>query len=226
MSPKMIADRCQAVGLQAIAVCDHNSLRQLPVVAQCCQQRGIHLFYGVEITTQEELHLVALLPNWEACLQMQEYIDTHIMKLPYSPEKLGDQIWVDINEQIAGEVDWYLNAPLKCTLEKMVEAIHNMGGLAIAAHIDRPSYSISSQLGFMPTKLAIDAIEYHRLEAFQKMCLLQAELKQHSFYTASDAHWLNQIGVGRSLLHVEQLNFEELCKAFHQQDGRFIKAEF
>ena len=78
MSPKMIADRCQAVGLQAIAVCDHNSLRQLPVVAQCCQQRGIHLFYGVEITTQEELHLVALLPNWEACLPMQEYVDTHI----------------------------------------------------------------------------------------------------------------------------------------------------
>ena len=103
MSPQMIANRAKMIGLDAIAVCDHNSLYQLPELKACCESLNIYLFLGVEITTQEEVHVVALLPNLEVCRQMQEFIDTHIMRLPYSPDLLGDQIWVDSEEQIAGE---------------------------------------------------------------------------------------------------------------------------
>ena len=189
----------------------------------CCESLNIYLFLGVEITTQEEVHVVALLPNLEVCRQMQEFIDTHIMRLPYSPDLLGDQIWVDSEEQIAGEVKWYLNAPLNRSLEQVVAVIHEFDGLAVAAHIDRSSYSIGSQLGFVPPKLCLDAIEYQNEKRYDAMCLLQPELKIMSKYTASDAHHIDQIGSRKAILELKSLSFKELVKAFHQQGERCIK---
>ena len=224
MSPRNIVQQAQRAGLDAIAVCDHNSTHQLEEMQRLCNKEGMHLFLGVEITTREEVHLVGLFPTLEACRKIQEVIDQCIVKLNYNPEKMGDQIWVDGAEQIAGEISWYLNAPLSLSIEEVVALIHKHEGLAIAAHIDRPSYSISSQLGFVPKGLPLDGIEVSDMSKLQRLFLLQPELSQRAQYSASDAHFPEDIGRAYCKLNAEALTFEELRKALHQEDGRSIAA--
>ena len=220
MSPQVIVERAVSKRLDAIAVCDHNSLHQLPVLQTLCEQANLTLFNAGEITTKEELQLLAVLPDQSSCCHMQTFIDHHIIKLPYSSQLMGEQVWVDANEQIDGEGEGYLNAPLKASLEEVVHFIHSVDGLAVAAHVDRPSYSIRSQLGFIPKGLILDGVEYHNKERLKQMILLQPSLNEKALYTASDAHFPEQIGSNKSILRSKDLSFDELRKALHLEDDR------
>ena len=56
MSPRAIARRACEAGLDAIALCDHNSARNTPALREACAAEGIASLYGMEIATAEELH--------------------------------------------------------------------------------------------------------------------------------------------------------------------------
>ncbi len=53
-----------------------------------------------------------------------------------------------------------LATPLDLT--ETVELVHSVGGLAIAAHVDRKSFSVFSQLGFFPEDAGFDGVELSR----------------------------------------------------------------
>ncbi len=57
------------------------------------------------------------------------------------------------------EIDHFLPAALTASIDQIEAEAHRLGGLFIPAHIDRPSFSITSQLGFIPEDLYIDAVE-------------------------------------------------------------------
>ena len=63
------------------------------------------------------------------------------------PEKMGDQVYVDENEDIAGEVDKYLITSAELGLEELCARVIALGGIVIPAHVDRPAFSMTSQLG-------------------------------------------------------------------------------
>ena len=52
-----------------------------------------------------------------------------------------------------------LAAASRFTLSAAVDLIHLHGGIAVAAHMDRKSFSVISQLGFMPSDVAFDGLE-------------------------------------------------------------------
>lgn len=222
MSPSVIVQRAAAAGLDAIAVCDHNSTLQIPVLRELGREAGVVVFYGVELTTCEEAHLVAILPDETVTAKLQEWIDLHIEKVPNCPEKLGDQVWVDCNEMIAGEVEWYLNSPLRCSAEETAAEVVRLGGLVVAAHVDRTANSLIGQLGFLPPQLPVAAVEYNHFERFTDLKRLHPYLNNYTSYTASDAHFPLQIGENPSWLQAESRSFEELVRAFAGIDGRRI----
>lgn len=222
MSPSHIVERAAAAGLDAIAVCDHNATMQTPLVRELGRERGIVVFHGAELTTREEAHMLALLPDAAAAANLQEWIDRHIDRIPNRPEKLGDQIWVDRNEMIAGEVPWYLNAPVACSAEQTAGEITRLGGIVVAAHVDRPANSLIGQLGFLPPHLCVAAVEYNNAARFARLQSEHPYLKKYTSYTASDAHFPSQIGENPSWLWAESRSFEELRRAFAAVDGRRI----
>lgn len=222
MSPRAIVRHAAEAGLDGIAVTDHNTTLQIPEVARLGRERGIVVFYGTELTTREEAHLIALLPDAAAAAELQEWIDRHICRIPNRPDKLGDQVWVDEHELIAGEVAWYLNAPLRCSAEQTAVEVRRLGGLLVAAHIDRPSNSLIGQLGFLPSGMPIDAVEYHRAERFAELLQSHPDLAQYPSYTASDAHFPDRIGERIALLWAEAATFAELKRAFGGEAGRRI----
>lgn len=222
MSPAAIVERAAAAGLDAIAVCDHNTTLQTPVVRELGRRRGLTVFCGAELTTREEAHLVALLPDEAAAARLQSWIDTQIERVPNRPEKLGDQMWVDSRERIAGEVAWYLNAPLRCSAEACAAEVVRLGGLVVPAHVERPANSLIGQLGFLPPGFPAAAVEYNRADRFEELCVIHPYLRRYTAYSASDAHFPEQIGTRAAWLRAESCTFEELRRAFAAESGRSI----
>ncbi len=66
-----------------------------------------------------------------------------------------------VNEigEVEGFNDRLLIGATGISLEDLVDHVHGYHGLAVAAHIDRPSFSVISQLGFVPDHVAFDALE-------------------------------------------------------------------
>lgn len=223
MSPEVIVERAVAAGLSAIAICDHNATMQTPEVYKAGRKRGLAVFFGIELTTREEAHCIAILPDEGSAAALQVWVDEHIVKVNNVPGKFGDQVWVDGNEDIAGEVDWYLNSPIGRSVEEIAAQVKSLGGLFVPAHVDRTVNSIIGQLGFIPPSLPADALEYNFPEKLEVLrCRGHLYLEGYTLYTASDAHFPHLIGTNPSWLYAKSPNFEELRKAFAREGGRWI----
>ncbi len=214
MSPAVIVETAQRQGLDAIAITDHNSTLQVDTIRSIGKRNGLMVYWGVEITTKEEVHCVALLPDGDAATELQKYIDAHIIKIPNDPEKLGDQIWVDEDENIGGEVEWYLNSPVDRSVEDIAEEVHRLEGLFIPAHVDREANSLIWQLGFIPPYVKVDAIEYNFEDKLERLINGGHKyLTKHTRYTASDAHYPNMIGMRPTTIEAENRSFASLAEA-------------
>jgi hypothetical protein len=101
----------------------------------------------MEATTQEEIHILCLFTNLEASLDFSEYAYSILMPFLNNPEKTGDQIYVDEEDGIEGEVEYYLVNPLELSVDEIGAKVAGYGGIVIPAHVDRPAFSMVSQLG-------------------------------------------------------------------------------
>ena len=79
--------------------------------------------------------------------------------------------------------------------------IHRHGGLAVAAHVDRRSFSVPGQLGFIPPDVPFDGLEISAAGVAQGRA---AEFAAHGLplLCSSDGHFLNDIGCGFTVLEV------------------------
>ena len=158
MSPKGIVAECLGKGLEIIAICDHNSAENVGAVIKAGAKEGLYVLPGMEINSREEVHTIAIFDNEEQAMAMQEIVYENI-KGTNRPEIFGDQVVANELDEVEGFNDRMLIGAVQLSLENIVGEVHNLGGLSIASHVDRPSYSITSQLGFIPPGLELDALE-------------------------------------------------------------------
>ena len=59
MTPNNIAGMAMIKGLNIIALTDHNSARNTPALLKCAEQYGLIALPGMELTTEEEVHVVS-----------------------------------------------------------------------------------------------------------------------------------------------------------------------
>jgi 3',5'-nucleoside bisphosphate phosphatase len=188
MSPRALARKAAKAGVQIMALTDHNSARNTPAFAHACFQEGIIPLCGLEITTQEECHVLAIFDTPDAALQMGEWVWKHLPPFPLDVELYGDQPVVDEHENITELIDILLTAAIDQSFHAIQEQTLRLGGLFIPAHINRPSFSVESQLGFLPPG-NYDAIEVLRPQAKQ----YQKKYPDLPVITSSDAHIPQQI---------------------------------
>jgi PHP family Zn ribbon phosphoesterase len=127
---------------------------------------------------------------------------------------------VDENEQIIEEIEFLLISALDQSIDQVEQKVHSLGGIFIPAHIDRPSYSITSQLGFIPADLNIDAIEISascKAESVRPFITKQKDVK---IIRNSDAHYVDQIGKVFTTFEMEHRSFAEVKLALHGMLGR------
>lgn len=221
MSPSVIVETALSQGLDAIAVTDHNSTLQCPEVQALGKDAGLTVFAGAEVTTREEAHCIALFGTDEARAAFQEYLDAHLPPILNDPERFGDQVYVNGKDEIIDEVPYLLLSALDQSVGKVAAKVHSLDGLFIAAHVERPSFSLISQLGFIDPSLPLDAIEYNHPERYAKLLKGHSYLNKYVQYSASDAHSPEQIGTHYAIWKTDTPSFENLRKAF-RKEGEYL----
>jgi len=98
-----------------------------------------------------------------------------------------------------------------------------LGGLAIASHIDRESFSVISQLGFVDPDLPLDALEITHQTGRRNARQKYPELSRYPFIESSDAHFIKDIGQGTTTMFLERGTIAELKMAFEHMSGRYIQ---
>jgi len=215
MSPSAIATELKKKGIAAAAISDHNSTLNCPAFADACKKEGIWGMFGIEVTSMEEAHILCIFETPEAALDFGEFIYKNLPDIPNNPEKFGDQIYVDSEENIVGEVEKYLGNATLLSIDEIRDEALSRSALFIPAHVDKPLFSIPSQLGFLPDD------KYTSIEVFDSANSSEYE-SRYSVITSSDAHFIDDIGKKYFTVDIAEKSFLSLALALGEK-GSLIK---
>jgi hypothetical protein len=122
----------------------------------------VKVLAGIECETVEGVHVLAIFDDAEAAESMQEFIYSALPDLKNPPGKFGDQLVVTAEAEFIRYNDRLLLAPTSLTIEEIVQAARERGGLAIPSHVDRTAYGLYGVLGFIPEEPDFPAVEISR----------------------------------------------------------------
>jgi len=214
--PTRIIAKTQDRKLQAIGICDHNASENVAAVRRAADDSDIRVFGGIEVTTEEEIHILAVFDNDDDLNSMQNLVYENLSG-KNDPDAFGQQYIVNEKDYVTGVNERLLMGATNLSLDRIIYAIHQWKGLAIASHIDRDAFSIISQLGMIPDNLELDAVELssHYMNS-------QFELENTGFRRVmfSDAHQLEDIGTVCTDFIIESPSVMEIKKALQGLEGR------
>ena len=222
MTPVKIVRESLKHKLTMIAITDHNSAENAAAVMASAAGTGLVVIPGMEITTAEEAHIIGLFEDVEEALSMQAIVYRHLFPGENDPDLFGLQVVANEYDEVQAINTRLLIGGTALTLTEVVNGIHKHGGLAVAAHIDRRSFSVISQLGFIPDDLNFDALEISRRLTLPQARSSYAEYANVPFISASDAHDLDELGASPTRVRVAAPRLAELKLAFKGIDGRKI----
>ncbi|HRS27117.1 MAG: PHP domain-containing protein [Phycisphaerae bacterium] len=238
MTPPAIVQAALERELSMIAICDHNAAgnAEAAAAASLCAGRtvaGLKLavLAGMEIMTAEEVHILGIFPSPAAAAAAAKEVRATLPEATVAyHQKFGQQLVIDSGGSIVDSEPKMLAMASGFDLSAAVRLIHRHEGLAIAAHVNRPSFSVFSQLGMFPGDAGFDAIEVFtpcgdgpdasRAESHTVV----AEFSKYGLpvIASSDAHYLDDVGSVRSRLRLREPSFDELVMALRGSCGRRV----
>lgn len=212
MTPNNIVNMSIIKGLDVIAVTDHNSCGNVRSVIKAAEDK-ILVIPGMEIETAEEVHIVCYFPTIEIAEEMEKIVKAHMPGIENREEIFGEQLYMDAEDNIIDKEKYLLVTACDLTIFEVVQKVSELGGVAVPAHIDRTSYSVLANLGFIPPELRTNCVE---ITAKNREKMEIEYNKNYLIITNSDAHYLEDIsepvfyldGVGKSAEKI----VEYLCK--------------
>ena len=209
MTPNNLINMSIIKGLDAVALTDHNACENIRAAAAVAGDKIIFI-PGMEVETSEEVHIVTLFPTADAAEEMQRILVDSSPYIPNRPEIFGNQYIMDENDEICGEIDRMLVTASGLDIYTVVAAAKDLGGIAYPAHIDRESYSVLSNLGFIPPDLDISAVEITE----KSRTALEGEYSnRYNIITSSDAHYLWDISERNHYIEVSDASVRGILNA-------------
>lgn len=212
MSPMQIVERAHQVGLNVISITDHNMAENGYYVYEAARKYNLTVLFGMELQTIEEIHMLTIFDVFEAALDFQKHIYNLLPDVKNDADYFGDQVVVDVSDEIIRCEEKFLLNSAQISINDAVKWVKSHDGLAIPSHIDSPTYSILSQLGFVPDDIPFDALEVRHIDRVKNLLPL-IMLKQIPFVTFSDAHYLQDIGQRRTLLDMDEASCLNIASA-------------
>jgi PHP family Zn ribbon phosphoesterase len=209
MSPAAIVRRAKEVGLNAIALSDHNCAFNLPAFASVCARHELACLFGLEVTTIEEAHILCLFDDLDAAMRLGGIVYKSLPDIPNQPDRFGDQPIVDENDNILGFAEKFLISASAYDVNTLLSLVHSLGGLFIPAHIDRSVFGIVSQLGFLPQE------DFDAVELTEKGDVALA--REYPVLRNSDAHQLEAVGSGSSEFKLDALTVPHIRAALRDR---------
>ena len=218
MKPARIFAQALNRGIKILAITDHNSTSNLPAFLRSAPKE-LWVIPGMEVQTKEEIHMVCLFPGLEQAMEWGRIVHALLPPIPNQKNYFGEQNILNEQGGIVGEEPILLLNSISLSVEETVSAVRSIGGEIYPAHVDRPSFSILSQLGFLPANVDIKVLEISQKADKLKIIM---EHKGYSVIRSSDAHFIQQIGLNNSILKIEAPLWEELLLALNHRDKREV----
>ena len=209
MTPNNIVNMAMLSGLDTIAVSDHNSIGNVASCIEVGKACGVTVLPGMEVETAEEVHMLTLYPSLDAAEEIYNEVYKNLPPIKNRPEICGQQAYMDSENNITGYEEKLLISPTSLSMNKLFDMVKSAGGLFIPAHVDRHSYSVLTNLGFIPDDLDIKTIEVSKnVEDLDAYLDSRSDLKKYKIFRNSDAHYLGDIAEKNS--YIDCKNISEL----------------
>lgn len=201
MTPCNIVNMCQLMEIQAIAVSDHNTIGNVEAVTAAANRVGITVLPAMEVETAEEIHVLTLFRDLASAKTVSAAVYDALPDIENREDIFGQQVYLDDEDRILGYEKKLLISPTSLSVDKLFDLVLSVGGVAIPAHVDRHSYSILTNLGFIPPELPVTCIEVSRMtEDLDAYLCARPELAKYGVLRNSDAHRLESLVTPPALL--------------------------
>ena len=161
MTPANIVGMAAVKGLDVIALTDHNSCRNCPAAMYHGEKYGVIVIPGMELTTQEEVHVTCLFPTLEDALAFDALVYEKLLPVPNREDIFGKQQIMDERDEVTGTVKNLLINATSISFDDVFSLAASFHGIAYPAHVDKPSTSLLSNLGFVPPGSTFTCAEFH-----------------------------------------------------------------
>ncbi|HAJ32010.1 MAG TPA: histidinol-phosphatase [Candidatus Atribacteria bacterium] len=195
MSPQLILEQAVQKELNLISITDHNTVQHSILACKLSEDMPIRVIPGVELTSREEVHLLAYFPNIEALLKMEKEIDNYLPGKKNNSRVFGNQLYYNLNGEIIGIDDTLRQVALNIGLDNLVDFVHSIEGIAVPAHIDKDRFSLLSQLGFLDREEYFDAVEISKFKWRKRKFQLGDTWDGFPVIAGSDSHGVEDIGL-------------------------------
>ncbi len=196
-------------GLECIAITDHNSMKQLRILDHVIQNR-IKYFYGVEIQTREEVHLLAYFKKNCEIDNIQEFLNKHLILEPNDPDYFGHQYILDEYDQVIDEEGMLLIKSLNLNVKETIDAIHELEGIVFLAHIYNDRFSYLSLYMDLDFGLDFDGIEVKSRDEKKRLLTEYPQSQKRFILMNSDAHQL--IDIQEAINEIDYNDFLDLWR--------------
>ena len=217
MIPPLIVREALQLGIDIIAITDHNATANITAVMQAARGTGLVVLPGMELQTREEVHLLCLFDTLDQAADWQTKVDALLPVTSNNIEFFGEQFVVDATGEFVRREDRLLINSAAIGLENAAGLVRSLGGLAIPAHVDRKANGLLANLGLVPK--GFEALEISRhispseaRERFPQLC-------DYPLIQSGDVHLLDGF-LGSVELEMERPRIAEIYMAIKGQDER------
>ena len=204
MTPANIAGMAAVLGLDVIALTDHNSSKNCPALMAAAREYGVLAIPGMELTTAEEIHAVCLFARLEAALDFDLYVYQRLVPFPNKEEIFGRQLIYDCQDQICGTIPNLLINSTEISFEGLWELVRSFEVLS--------STSLLSSLGMIPPDSKFTTAEVKDLKRLHQLKREHPYLEQCRIISNSDAHYLEHIHEPELTLLAEEKSAEAVIQ--------------
>ena len=190
MTPNNMAGMAAIKGLNVLALTDHNTAKNCPAFFEACRRQGIIPIAGIELSTEEDIHLVCLFEELEDAMKFDAVLEEHLLPIDNRPEIFGEQLILNADDEPIGEVQKLLISPTDLPIDEAIKLARSYGAHVHPAHIDRESNGIIAILGDIPSEYGFKIFEMRDRSNAERIMGTVEELNEKNILVCSDAHQL------------------------------------
>ncbi len=203
MTPANIAGMAKLLGLDAVALTDHNSCANCPAFFKACSCYGVVPIAGAEVTTAEDIHLVTLFSSLEAALEFGEALKKRLLPIKNKPHIFGEQLIVDENDAVLSKEETLLITATDMGIEEAHDFAVGFGGVCYPAHIDRVSNGMTAVLGDFPERPVFALYELNDGASYELCRSKYPAVRALQRVVSSDAHRLEDMREAEAFFSID-----------------------
>jgi PHP family Zn ribbon phosphoesterase len=224
MIPPLIVETAVELGIDLIAITDHNSTANIRAVQKAARKTSLTVLPGMELQTKEDIHSLCLFDTIDQAEDFQKLVNPTLPSIKNNDDLFGAQFIVDETGNYIRNEDRLLITSSSLSLNVAFSLVSNMGGLFIPAHINRKTFGLIDSLGFLPPEIAFEAVEISRHITPQQARVDIPSIKDLPVIQNGDVHRLDEF-LGSLYLEIEKPNISEIRMALQGHLGRSFKID-